>query len=75
VNIDLAILNVLSATPRALPVATIARETEEYLHREPSHMDVNVALRRLQAKGLVKGTEKPLVGTVWIATEEGKLAI
>lgn len=74
-NIELAILNSLAASKIALPLPAIAIAAADYLNREPSHMDVNLALKRLQKDGLVKGTEKTLVGMVWKETEEGRLAL
>lgn len=74
-KLDLAILNVLEASPRALPVEVIAGFTPAFTGRSSTLADLNAALRRLERSHDVIGTTHRDYGTVWKETAEGRLRI
>ena len=74
-NIEVAVLNVLSASPRALPVGVIRGELPAYLDEDHTLGDIEAALKRLERKGHVAGTRHEDRGTLWTATADGRLRI
>lgn len=74
-NLELAILNVLDASPRALPAGAIAGFVPTFLGQEPTVTDVVRALRSLENKGHAKGTAHEDKGAVYVLTAEGRLRI
>jgi hypothetical protein len=74
-KLELAILTVLDASPRALPVPVIAGFIPPFTGHLPTHADLEAALRRLERAGDVLGTEHRDRGTVWKETAEGRLRL
>lgn len=74
-NLQLAILNVLAASPRALTVPVIAGFVPSFTGTEPTITDVQRELNALERKGHVKGTANEDRGTLWKETDDGRLRI
>lgn len=74
-NLECAILNVLDATPRAVTAGVILGFAPKFTGAEHTLAEIERALRRLEEKGHVKGNPNPDRGTVWMATDDGKLRI
>lgn len=72
-NLELAILNVLSASPRALNVQALAGYVPSFTGGDHTLADLNLALRSLEHKGHVKGTKNEDRGTLWKETDDGRL--
>ncbi len=72
-NLELAILIVLSGSPRALPAIRILPFLPASINREATLHEVEQALKSLQAKGHVKGRHNDDLGIVWKETDEGNL--
>lgn len=75
-NLELAILNILAASPRALP-ATVIRGFLPSFTGQADHTltDINAALHRLETKGHVNGTAHEDKGFLWKETADGRLRI
>lgn len=74
-NLELAILNVLSASPRALTSLQILGVVQSFTGKDDTLHDVKLALTRLEAKAHARGTLDEDRGTVWKETNEGRLRI
>lgn len=74
-KLELAILNVLAASPRAIPVSVITPCVTEFTGREETQTDVVLALRQLEKKGHAKGTANEDRGTLWKETDDGRLRV
>lgn len=74
-NLECAILNVLSASPRAIPASAIAGFVPAFTGADSTITDVTAALKRLERKGHVKGTANEDLGTLWKETDDGRLRI
>ncbi len=74
-NLELAILNALSASPRALPVSVLVGTVPAFTGQDATQTDITAALRRLETKGHVKGTANEDRGTLWKETDDGRLRI
>lgn len=72
-NLEIAILNTLMASPRALPASVILGFIPGFTGRESTLTDVRLALARLEAKGHVKGTADEDRGPLWKETADGRL--
>lgn len=74
-KIEVAILHVLAASPRAIP-ATVIRGFLPALTGNPETLaDIDAALDRLEAKGHARGTANEDTGTLWKETADGRLRI
>lgn len=74
-NLQLAILQTLAASPRAIPATVIAGFVPAFTGRDETLTDINAALHRLEAKGHAKGTANEDRGTLWKETDDGRLRI
>jgi len=74
-NLEVAILNVLSASPRAIPATVILGFVPSFTGGDHTLTDVTAALKRLEAKGHAKGTSNEDRGTLWKETDDGRLRI
>ncbi len=74
-NLEQAILNTLAASPRAIPATVIAGFVPSFTGTDATLTDLNAALKRLEAKGHVKGTANEDRGTLWKETDDGRLRI
>jgi hypothetical protein len=75
VNLETAILEVLSASPRAIPTAIISAYLPTTSGRRETHADIDAALRRLEGKQQVVGTCHEDKGTLWKETADGRLRL
>lgn len=73
-NLEVAILNVLTASPRAIPATVIAGFVPAFTS-EATLTDITAALKRLEHKGHVHGTANEDRGTMWKETADGRLRI
>ncbi len=74
-NLQVAILNILTASPKAIPVTVIAGFVPAFVGPEPTLTDITTALKTLEQKGHVKGTANEDRGTLWKETDDGRLRI
>lgn len=74
-TIEPAILHVLSASPRALPVSVIAGFLPAFTGRPATLTDITAALHRLERKNQAAGTAHEDHGTLWKETADGRLRI
>lgn len=74
-NLELAILNTLAASPKALPAPVILGFVGSFTGGTETLHDVQLGLKRLEAKGHVKGTADEDRGPLWKETAEGRLRI
>ncbi len=74
-NLELAILTVLAASPRALPATAIAGFVERFTGKPETITDIAAALRNMEHKGHTKGTGNEDRGTLWKETDDGRLRI
>jgi hypothetical protein len=74
--LERAILNVITARGgKPLPVSVIKGFTPSFTGQDDTEADITAALKRMEAEGEVKGTSNKDYGTVWLATDAGKLRI
>ncbi len=74
-NLDLAVLNVLVASKRAIPASVITAAVPEFTGREETQTDVVIALKRLERAGDAKGTDDQDRGILWKETPDGRLRV
>jgi len=74
-KLPLAILNVLIASPRAINPAVIRGFLPSFTGKDHTLKDIEHALRDLETKGFVKGTESQFHGVLWKITEDGRLEL
>jgi hypothetical protein len=74
-KLDLAILNVLAASPRAIPATVIRGYLPTFTGEDHTLADINAALTRLEHLGHVKGTANIDTGAKWKETDDGRLRI
>lgn len=76
-NIERAILLVLTASPRAITATVIQSKLTQFTGEPHTLADVNDALGRLERRDppQVKGTHTEDFGTLWKATDEGRLRV
>lgn len=80
-NLELAILNVLAASPRALSVKVLRGFVPSFTGSDHTLTDLTRTLQRLESKGHVRGTgtgecdedNTPVI--VWKETADGRLRI
>lgn len=72
-NLELAILNVLMASPNAIPVGVIAGHVSHFTGKPETIADLNAGLKRLEQKGHAHGTANQDRGTLWKETDDGRL--
>jgi DNA-binding PadR family transcriptional regulator len=74
-NLERAILLVLSASPRAIPATVILPRLGEFLGGEHSLGDVTRTLHKLERDGEAKSTSNKDFGLLWKETDDGRLRI
>ena len=74
-NLEVGILNVLAASPRAIPATVVAGFIPKFTGSAETLTDINAALKRLEEKGHVKGTANEDRGALWKETDDGRLRI
>lgn len=74
-NLELAILHTLAASPRAIPATVIAGFVPGFTGKDDTLTDINAALKRMERDGEVKGTANKDRGTCWKETDDGRLRI
>lgn len=74
-NLECAILNVLTASPVAIPATVIRGYLPAHTGRDHTLTDITSALTRLEVKGHVRGTHNEDTGTKWKETDDGRLRI
>ena len=74
-NIEVGILHVLTASPRAIPASVIIGFLPTFTGKDETLTDTTAALKRMEAKGHVKGTHNEDRGTLWKETDDGRLRI
>jgi hypothetical protein len=74
-NLECAILHVLSASPRAIPVSVIAGFLPAFTGKDETQADIAAALKRMEDAAEVKGTSNKDRGTLWKETDDGRLRI
>ena len=74
-TLELAILNALVGSPRAIPSTVISGFVAAYTGEPATLGDIDLALRRLEKKGHVKGTANEDRGTLWKETDDGRLRL
>lgn len=74
-NLECGILNVLAASPRAIPASVVIGFISSFTGKDETLSDITSALKRMEAKGHVKGTANEDRGTLWTATDDGRLRI
>jgi Fe2+ or Zn2+ uptake regulation protein len=72
-TLDLAILNVLSASPRAISAQAVASFAGNFTGKEETLSDVKRTLEKLEREGFVRGTSDPDRGSLWKETADGRL--
>jgi hypothetical protein len=75
VNLEMAILETLAASPRAIPATVITGFVSGYTGQDHTQTDVELKLKSLERKGHVKGTANEDRGTLWKETDDGRLRI
>lgn len=74
-NLERAILLVLSASPRSLTPAIIKVQLPQFIEGDWTVSDVERTLKTLEGKGHAKGTFNEDTGTRWTTTDDGRLRI
>ena len=76
-TLPIAILHVLVAARRAIPVPLIAAEVSSFTGKAETDADISATLTLLSRMEppMVKGTGQGLRGTVWTFTPDGKLEV
>jgi hypothetical protein len=74
-NLERAILLVISASPRPVSPRLIQGHLPEFTAGDWTLADIERALKTLEGKHQVKGTYSEDLGTLWKETAEGKLRI
>jgi hypothetical protein len=74
-NLELAILNVLTGAERAIGVGRIRGFLPGFIGGEHTLSDVEIALHSLETKGHITGTFQEDRGTLWKETADGRLRL
>jgi hypothetical protein len=74
-NLERAILLVLSASKKAIPATIIEAGIGQFLSPIPPLADIERTLGQLARKGHAKGTADDDEGTLWKETADGRLRI
>ncbi len=75
-NLERAILLALAAARKPLPASILAGQISQFISGDYTTADVETALKTsLQPDGEVKGTFNKDFGTLWVATDAGRLRI
>jgi hypothetical protein len=74
-NLERAILLVLSASRRPLSAQIVTSLVPQFIGGDYTISDVERALKVLESKGHTKGTWNEDFGTLWKETDEGRLRI
>ncbi len=74
-NLEVAILNILAASPRAIPATVIRGFLPSFTGKSETLTDIDAALARMETKGHVKGTGDEDKGALWKETADGRLRI
>lgn len=74
-TLEIAILNTLEASPRAIPAEVILGFIPSFTGGSATLSDLNQALKRMERAGDVIGTAHRDKGIVWKETAEGRLRL